>query len=556
MREFQHPTLLQYAEDWERYRLTFEGGRQFIDKYLRKYHTHEDVEMYMERKRITYCPAFASAAVTEINNTLFSRMPDVIRLVDSDSYNNTVKGLSGGVDYKGVSIDNFIGCHILPELTMMGKVGVYVDMPTEVPIVGSISENTVHPYYYTYNVEDIISWEYGLPGSGHEFTKLLLRDNFYKNEKQFGLTSSVSDNFRLLEVADGGIRVTFLDSEKEIQSTVMLNLKKIPFVMFKLKHSLLKNVADYQIALLNMESTDVDFACKVNFPIYTEQSSYLTSLPNAKPEEQDTQEPQSGQHKRNLGSKHGVRYSKGSERPDFINPSAEPLLANIEKENNIKRDIRQLVHLNVSSLGAQTVSKESKNIDRESLENGLSLISLVLEEGERKLACFWNDYESNDSQVSVSYPRNFDLRTEDDRRVEAEKLIQLSRNIASDTFQREMLKRVVTTLIGTKVTVEILDKIKEEIDQAPTLSADSKTILSDLEAGLVTAVTASKIRGYNENEAKKAQKEKQERLSFIAKAQGGEVGEARGNSDFEDVGDTSALEKQNKNKRGEGKLNV
>lgn len=548
--------LLNYKDEWDRYRRTYEGGRQFVDTYLKKYGVRETQTMFDERKSITYCPGFAGAAVDEINNTIFSRMPDVSRLAKSNTYNSAILGQNYGVDYRGTSIDSFIGCNVLPELTVMGRVGVYVDMPRDVPSTGK--DLGTHPYFYIYPIEDIISWTNGLPGSGHEYTKLLLRDNYYNTDEDnaFGLVTSMDDRYRLLEVVDGGVKVTFLDDQKEEISSEILDLPKIPFVMLSLKHSLLKNVADYQIALLNIESTDVDFARKANFPVYVEEGNFLHNLPATKPEEQETDTPDSGEQERQSGTTHGIRYPKGARQPDFINPSSEPMQANIAKEEKLKQDIRLLVHLNVASLGTKSESRESKDFDREGLENGLSYISVVLEEGERKLAQYWAEYENKtDKSVTISYPRNFDLRTDEDRRQEAEAKIKLSKAVSSDTFQREILKQVVDTLMSGKVAPEVLSKMKKEIDTAKSLTADPKIILADLEAGLVTQETASVVRGYDKEEAEKAKKEKAERMEAIAQSQGGEVGAARGNPDFQDdETPTSADEKAGKKQRGEGKL--
>lgn len=556
MIEFQHPTLLQYGDEWLRYRSAYEGGRAFIDRYLKKYSVRETDATYQERKDVTYCPAFASAAITEVNNTIFSRMPDVTRLTGSDSYKKAIQGHVYGVDYIGTSIDNFIGCEVLPELTVMGRVGVYVDMPVGTPAVGRSDE--IHPYYYIYQAEDIVSWITGKPGSGHEFTQLLLRDNFYQTNGQYGLVTDIDDQYRLLEVVPEGVQVTFLSENEQIIDQKLLNLRKIPFVLLKLKHSLMRNVADYQIALLNIESTDVDYARKANFPIYTEQASWISALPGQKPDGQDDEdndEPQSGTHQREVGTQHGVRYPKGNERPGFIHPSSDPVKANMEKEEQMKRDIRLLVHLNVSNLSAKAQSLESKDFDREGLENGLSMIALVLEEAERKLATFWSQYESNTQQVQVAYPRNFDLRTDEDRRVESEKQIALSKQISSDTFQREVLKCAVTTLMGTKVSSEVLARMHKEIDTAPSLTANPKDVLADFEAGLVSSATASKVRGYKDDEVEKAQEEKAKRMAAVAASQGGIVGAARGTPDFQtDDKATAADEKVDKTKRGEAKL--
>lgn len=541
-----------FNDEWERYRLTYEGGRAFVDRYLKKYSIHEDDADFQDRRDITYCPGFAAAAMDEINNTIFSRMPDVTRIVGGGTYEKTLSGLNMGVDFNSASIDSFIGCQILPELTTMGRVGVYVDMPAEVPRTRKDASN-VHPYFYIYRVEDIISWTYGAPGSGHEFTKLMLRDNYYKHDDTYGLINAVEERQRLLEVTPQGISVRFFVGDQEIvEDAKMLNLKRIPFVLFKLRHSLLRNVADYQIALLNIESTDINFARKANFPIYTEQGNFIQTLPNALPEEDDPD--RAGEHRVELGVKHGRRYPKGMDRPDFINPSPAPLTVSMDKGDRIKEDIRLLVHLNVSGLGNKSVSAESKAVDKQGLENGLSFISLVLEEGERKLAEYWNQYEGRNDEVIVSYPRHFDLRTDEDRRQEADALSELSHKIPSDLFKREIMKKIIDTVLGGRLQESLIEKMYKEIDNAPSVTSDAKLVLADHEAGLVSDATASIIRGYKPDEVEKAKEDHAERLKRINESQGNVGGEARGVDDTQVDQDDSSQEKANKNKRGEAKL--
>lgn len=560
----EHPTFTAESDDWEKFRLTYDGGRAFIRKYLKKYSLREDISDFNDRKDITYCPCFAGAAIDEIKNSIFSRLPDVVRINDSETYKNAILGNLQGVNYTGSSIDSFIGCGVLPELLVMRKVGVFVDMPTNVPTTLN-KQKDIHPYFYIYRAEDIKSWTYGEPGSGQEFVKLLLHDNYYVKDSDFGLISGKSDQFRLLEWTPDGILVTFMNSSGEILRKTVLNLPKIPFVLFEIQHSLMKNVADYQIALLNLESTDIEYARKANFPVYTEQSSYISTLPNFKPPEQDVLNTITGEMEPSptpgnetetvkLGTKQGRRYFKGMDRPGFISPSSEPLKVAMDKENNIKRDIRLLVHLATASLGNKSISVESKQFDNQGLESGLSLIALVLEEGERKLATFWNNYENNFKAVPViSYPRHFDLRTDVERRNEAKELSNLLHSIPSSTFKREMLKKIVTILMGGQTEVDTIESMRKEIDNADSVTSDPQTIINDLEAGLVTTETASRVRGYPQGEVEKAKQEHADRLKRINEAQGGIGGSARGIQDTQIDQPTSIIEKKGKPGRGKGK---
>ena len=50
-----------------------------------------------------------------------------------------------------------------------------------------------------------------------------------------------------------------------------LELTRIPFVLLDIGDSMIKDVVNHQIALLNLVSSDVNYALKSNFPFYIEQ---------------------------------------------------------------------------------------------------------------------------------------------------------------------------------------------------------------------------------------------------------------------------------------------
>jgi hypothetical protein len=127
-----HPTYRRYKDDWCKWRLTYASGQEFIDKYLEWMRSKEDRREFLSRRRITYCPAFAKAAIQEVRNSIYRRMRDVTRAGGPKSYQNACSGLKGGVDLLGSNMNYFMGVKILDELLTMARVGIYVDMPAVV----------------------------------------------------------------------------------------------------------------------------------------------------------------------------------------------------------------------------------------------------------------------------------------------------------------------------------------------------------------------------------------------------------------------------------------
>jgi len=127
--------------------------------------------------------------------------------------------------------------------------------------------------------------------------------------------------------------------------------------------------------------------------------------------------------------------------------------------------------------------------------------------------------------------------------------------IPSQTFKKEMAKKIAQNKLGNRVGHDVLEKINDEIEEAPAIVSDPDQIHQDWEDGLVSTKTASTLRGYDaEKEVPIAKEEHIDRITEIAKAQTvGMPGQARGVPDGQTNQQTSTDEKKNKKQRGDGK---
>ena len=66
---------------------------------------------------------------------------------------------------------------------------------------------------------------------------------------------------------------------------MLIDIPEIPFVLMELDTSLMTDIADYQISLLNLASSDVNYALKSNFPFYVAQFNPVAELPTLRPPE-------------------------------------------------------------------------------------------------------------------------------------------------------------------------------------------------------------------------------------------------------------------------------
>jgi hypothetical protein len=515
----RHPHFVATFPDFHKFRTVFEGGRHFIQRYLIKFSARESDGDFANRKKISYAPAHAKAA-----------MADIVRRGGPQSYHNAILGQGRGVDLRGNSMNSFLGRIILPELLVLGRVGVFIDKPP-IPENSTLKgTKTLQPYLYWYSAEDIRSWHFN---EINELDAVLLEDHFFARDEN-GLISSESTRFRLMTLEPGGgVKIRFFAFTGDVsknasgpqelfEEEVVLDLERIPFVILELSHSLLQDVADYQIALLNLASSDVNYALKSNFPFYTEQRSATSTLPHMIPQGTEGTAKEGGTAKNQsiaVGATQGRSYPKGLDRPEFIHPSPEPLLASMQKQQQMINEIRQLINLALSNVKPVRASAESKQIDNQGLEAGLSYIGLELQWAEQEIAKIWADYEKSDEIAHIKYPDNYQLRTDKDRRDEAKELEALKDGTPSATYKKEICKQIARVALGAKLPPDILETIEKEIDASVVVETDSETVRNDLEAGLVSNDTASQIRGYPEGEAEKAKVDQAERLALIAAAQ-------------------------------------
>lgn len=502
-----HPEYTEYIQEWGKYRLTYAGGRDFIIEYLRKYAGQEDADVFEDRKALAYCPAYAKKAINDVKNAIFERMADVTRVGGPKSYHEAAKYNING-DFK--SLNNFIGSEILPELLVMGRVGVYIDRPTALPTTRATAAPS--PYLTMYPIERILSWAYD---RNNNLSSLLLRAAIETKDER-GLITGFTDELRHFQLTPSGVVATIGDN-----APILLPLSRIPFVVFEITHSLLRDVADYQIALLNLESLDMLFIRKLMFPIWVEQTKGQVDFKQNKGDD----------NTRNLRPLRGLRVPQGLDYPAWLSPTAEILTASFEKENQLKQDIAYLISTNIATLQPKRQSADSKQFDSRSLEAGISYLGIELQSGEQEIGEIWADYEGTDDIPLITYPTTYSTKSDADRQEEADRLNALVPILPSKTYQVEMAKQIAQVLLAGRLPNDKIRSIFDELDNAPVIVTDPTIIKTDLESGLVSTATASRLRGYPEGEVEQAKKDHAERLARIAAAQTPGVGAARGVTD-------------------------
>jgi hypothetical protein len=512
----RHHQHIANAKNYTRWQRAYNGGREFINAYLKKYSSREDANEFTCRKEITYCPRFAGAAIDDIKNSIYQRMSDIVREGGPESYG---EAMEDGVDGESNSMNYFIGQTVLPQLLVTGKVGIYIDAPAAVgPTLADAVG--VRPFLTCYYAEDILCWN-------DDMTSLLVREYCCPQQDESGLapTKSVT-RYRFYRLVPGGVEIYLVTNPQPVSKEQYPNLKpdfflegftRIPFVVIELNKSFMEDICDYQIALMNLQSSDMAYLLQANFPFYTEQFDQNMENMHARIEADEN-----GETVQNItvGPSNGRRYPRGLDRPDFIHPSTEPLLASMQKQEQMKTEIRHLLNLTLSNAAPKFASAESKNMDQRSLESGLAAIGMVLENAEREIAEIWTMYDGAGSdEPTVNYPRNYSLKSDSERRDEAKADSDLMTKVPSITYQKAIAKRIACTMVGHYTPSDEMDLIEEEIDAAKYISSDPEAITKDLTNGLVSEQTASIARGYDAAEVDQARIDHAARIARIQKAQ-------------------------------------
>lgn len=538
-----HPDYNEGLEEWILWRYAYHGGQPFINRYLEKLSDKESDPDYAKRKAIAYSPSFAAAAVDEIKNSLVQRLPDVKRQVDTKSYREAVAGLIGGVDYKSSTMGKYVADNILTELLVMQRVGVLVDNHVD-PGRTLADSYGKHPFLSVFPRESIWNWGTCDPIRGYD--KILLKEQCHKLDETYGFPILAQTRWRLMVRTEKGVDVVIYKTTANDKDAKRfhLDIPRIPFIDLNIPRSLMRDTARYQVALLNLESSDIAFALKANFPFFYE----FGNLEN-RPEHLKGSDDES---KVKIGTTHGRKYPVEGQPPGFVNPNPETLIASMKKGEQIEKDIRKLVHLNLSSFQPARQSETAKDTDNTPLEAGLVCIGQELQRAEQAIAELWSMFEGEKPSAYVAYPHTFNLTTDTERRAEAERLDKLSEKVPSPTYRKAVKKQVVELTMGRCLTPEQMQQVKNEIDTADTLTSNPDHLLRAVELNLTSRMTASTALGFNgPKEVPVALEENLDHVKAVLEAQGGGIDNARSRS-APNTGDPKD-EKQGTPGRGSGR---
>src|SRR3972149_3678542 len=174
----KYPAFLRDSADWLEWRYTYEGGRVFRDRYLQMFSERENGMEFIRRRELTPIPTYAKREINRVKNALFQRFGDIVRRGGTQALQDAIAGNNRGVDMRGSSMSSFIGKHILPDLLVMGRIGVLVDAPRVKGQTRADVPGGWRPSIYCYPVEQIPLVVESDSGKPSDFKAVLVVDNY------------------------------------------------------------------------------------------------------------------------------------------------------------------------------------------------------------------------------------------------------------------------------------------------------------------------------------------------------------------------------------------
>jgi len=539
-----HPDYHNDSNRWQEYRLTYEGGEDFMRKYLLRPADETEAEN-RERKLNTPIPAVAADAIDDVRRSISQRLTDVTRTGGSPYYQAAVAGEGSGIDREGSSMNTFIAQPVLTDLLVMGRVGIYVD--NIAPGGPTLADGAAKPYAYAYRVEDIINWTTMRPEEEGTFSMILLRDHEITFNHAFGINfpSKSRERFRLIQIGPNGfVRYRFFKSNTgmlepihtEVTSSqlrlddegwINTRLREIPFIMPALNGSMLKNVASYQRMLMNVSSNEAMFAININSPMLTIMKDARADGAAWKKPPGGEAEP-GGQRGRNNSVQQGIRsgwvrgrfYGLGEDRPGWISAPVESLKASSEYQKVKADEIRSLVNVAVQNqTGTRTESRETRELSAQGLESGLQFIASKLQHVEQQVAKFVAMYEGNPKEVAkVVYPRRYNLKSDSERIKDANDLTDVTDKLPGQAVKKESAKQVISTLFTGRVPSATMTKMIEEIDKHAYINSFDNVMLLR-ENALISDDLAAASQDLPKSEVKQGKKDRAEQIKITMEAQ-------------------------------------
>lgn len=386
-----------------------------------------------------YKPIFKNPAVREIadntNDTFRSLYQVFINNADGkgNSLQSLMESASGKTKNKGVSflvMNNDVEIDTTIEDVLERRQGV--------PYVFVVTPDMINTYE-TDSFGNLVSLEWFqrdgvlerevLTSDGYKGEIPDSPNTFYSNKREGYIIVGVNASSWYIK-----------DDKGEIIDAVDNTIGRLPVVSLTedvtdeiIPESSLYSIARLQHRIFNLSSIITDVADNQGFSIFTMPVDVNSGI--------------------EFSTTKGISYPKdSSNKPEFISPDASQLKTLIELLNSLVHEMYQAG--SVSHLQRFQQSAESKELDRQRLNDLLGTFKRQVESTERKLMSIFGDFVGFDYEYNVYYSDDFGVST-------------LSERIDrfSDLANTGAVSRTLMTELEKELAVELLDLEDEEMKQ-------------------------------------------------------------------------------------------
>lgn len=461
----RHPEYNEYEEHWEFLEDTYEGGREWFEENLFKYHKEGDDE-FAKRQQRAY---------------RFNHTREVVDLVQKYIFKGSIERLENAPTelkdfWKSTTLANLdIGQFIYScstEATKMGSVWIFTDTnvrPGDVVSVADAKAQKSRVYAYMVSVLDVLDVGFDDQGA---YTWVLVREWKRDDADPINSTGEVKAYYRLWMRDSWALFTVEKDATgdtlvKQIDEGVN-TLGEIPG--FRLDHiitgdryaspGLIDDIAYLDRAIAN-------YLSNIDAIIQDQTFSQLT-IPA------QSIEPGSDDEKKiiEMGTKRLFTYdAEGGGKPEYISPDPKQAGVILEVINKIINEIYHTVGMagertkSDNAVGTDNSSGVAKAYDFERVNSLLVSKASSLESAENRLAKLvmrWNSKSLEEDPVK--YPETFDVRSLFDEFTIAENLALID---APGAIRQEQMKQVVDKLFP-RIAADLRQRIESEIKRWPT----------------------------------------------------------------------------------------
>jgi hypothetical protein len=200
--------------------------------------------------------------------------------------------------------------------------------------------------------------------------------------------------------------------------------------------------------------------------------------------------------------------------PQFISPPADPIRASMEKQAQLETRAKEILKASMSSMSL--ASAESIQLLGQGMESGLFIIGTVLKLGEDMFAELFHEYMNRaENDVTISYPKKYELRTESDRLAKVKEIKDIAKTLGSNTAKRYLEIEAINTLLDGRAPYDQLQAMREEVMATEFCIYEPDTVTTLVESGIISHALASKSLGAPEIDAATAEEEHIRRITAV-----------------------------------------